>query len=198
MRFIKERGLGNTIIISLCVLAFVINVIMGGGNRFWIFLTGGGNLLDYGQAQYELIFVKHQFWRLVSCGYLHIGILHLCFNLSALWCLGNIVEKRLGTINYLLVYHLSIMISAAVWCMIFRKETMAGASLGIFAVIGIFLIWVRLSKKKLLEYMPVRKRNYVIGYFIISNLISPLTTAVHAISFTLGAGYGLLKKENSL
>ena len=101
-----KKTVGNTIIIWLSVIAFIINIIMGGGNRFWIFLTGGGNLMDYGQAQYDLVFNKYQFWRLVSSGYLHMGILHLGFNLYALCCLGNVVEERLGTIRYLLVYHI--------------------------------------------------------------------------------------------
>ena len=70
MDYVKERQLGNTIIIMLSVLAFVINVILGGGNRFWIFLTGGGYLMDYGKASYESVFDNFQMWRLVSSGYL--------------------------------------------------------------------------------------------------------------------------------
>ena len=195
MKFIKQNCLGNTIIILLSVLMFILNIITGGGNRFWIFLTGGGNLLDYGKAQYDLVFVDLQLWRLISCGYLHMGILHLFFNVYALCCLGNLVEKRLGTIKYLLIYHLLMIFSEAIQCTLFKETTMAGASSGIFAVLGIFLVENMSCENKIWKEMPKGKRNYMLGYLVIGNLISPYTTALHAISFLLGIIYGLTKRE---
>ena len=185
---INKRG--NTIIISLCVTAFIINIIMGGGNRFWILLTGGGNLIDYGYAQYDLVFVNYQFWRLVSCGYLHAGILHLGFNIYALCCLGNIVEERLGTVVYLLSYHMLMAFSVAIWCILFKGSTTVGASSGIFAIIGLFVVLNLSRDNKLCTQLSTRKRNYIIGYSIIGSLISPYTLAIHVISFLLGAIYG--------
>ena len=195
LKFIEEKGLGNTIIILLSVLTFIINIIMGGGNHLWIFLSGGGNLYGYGLAQYDLIFVDLQLWRLISSGYLHMGILHLVFNTYALCCLGNIVEKWLGTIKYLLTYHLLMIITVAINCALFREITMAGASSGIFAVIGIFLVGNMSCKNKTWKQLPKGKRNYILGYLIIGNLISPYTTALHAISFLLGTICGLAKKR---
>lgn len=167
MEFIKDKGLGNTIIIFLTVLAFIINIIMGGGNRFWILLTGGGNLVDYGLAQYDLVFEDLQLWRLVSCGYLHGGIFHLGFNLYALCCIGGIVEKRLGTVQYFLVYHLLMALSVAIWCVLFRDATTVGASSGIFAVIGISLVGNMPGEKKIWSKCQKGKR---ITYFIIASL----------------------------
>ena len=189
-----NKSLGNTIIICLSVIVFIINIIMGGGNRFWILLTGGGNLMDYGYAQYDLVFDKYQFWRLVSSGYLHLGILHLGFNLYALYCLGNIVEKRLGTIRYLLVFHVLMILTVSIWCLFFRGAAIVGASSGIFAVIGFFLIQGLLREKGIWEQLPRGKRNYIIGYSVIGNLLSPYTAALHAISFLLGAIYGFMRK----
>lgn len=198
MKFLKEKELGNTIIISLSVIAFIVNIIMGGGNRFWIFLSGGGNLIDYGYAQYNLVFVDLQLWRLISCGYLHSGILHLGFNIYALCCVGNAVEKRLGTIKYLLVYHLLMAFTVAIWCMIFRDATTVGASSGIFAIIGFALVGYMWSENEIWQQMPKGKRNYMLGYVIIGNLISPYTTAIHAVSFLLGAICGLVKRKGHI
>lgn len=184
---------GNSIIIWLSVIAFIINIIMGGGNRFWIFLTGGGNLMDYGHAQYDLVFVDHQFWRLASSGYLHMGIFHLGFNLYALCCLGNVVEKKLGTIRYLLVYHIIMILTVSIWCLLFREVTIVGASSGIFAIVGFFLIQSLRRKKKIWEQLPKGKGKYIIGYSVIGNFISPYTAALHAISFLLGAIYANLE-----
>lgn len=198
MKFLKEKGLGNTIIISLSVIAFIVNIIMGGGNRFWILLTGGGNLIDYGYAQYNLVFVDLQLWRLISCGYFHGGILHLGFNIYALCCVGNAVEKRLGTLKYLLIYHLLMAFTVAIWCMIFRNATTVGASSGIFAIIGFALVGYMWSENEIWQQMPKGKRNYMLGYVIIGNLISPYTTAIHAVSFLLGAICGLVKRKGHI
>lgn len=198
MKFLKEKELGNTIIISLSVIAFIVNIIMGGGNRFWILLTGGGNLIDYGYAQYNLVFVDLQLWRLISCGYFHGGILHLGFNIYALCCVGNAVEKRLGTLKYLLIYHLLMVFTVAIWCMIFRDATTVGASSGIFAIIGFALVGYMWSENEIWQQMPKGKRNYMLGYVIIGNLISPYTTAIHAVSFLLGAICGLVKRKGHI
>lgn len=192
MKFLKEKGLGNTIIILLSIIAFVVNIFMGGGNRFWIFLTGGGNLTDYGYAQYNPVFEDLQLWRLISCGYLHSGIFHLGFNIYALCCVGNVVEERLGTIRYLFAYHLLMAVTVAIWCMIFREATMVGASSGIFAIIGFALVGYMRSHNEIWLQMPKSKRNYLLGYVIIGNLLSPYTTAIHAVSFLLGAMCGLV------
>lgn len=188
---------GNTIIACLSVIAFIINIIMGGGNRFWIFLTGGGDLVDYGYAQYDLVFGNYQFWRLVSCGYLHAGVLHLGFNLYALCCLGYIVEERLGTVKYLFVYHLLMAFSVSIWCLLFKESTTVGASSGIFAIIGLFLVLNLSCDNELWKQLSTRKRNYIIGYSIIGSLISPYTLAIHVISFLLGVLYGLIKNERT-
>lgn len=153
--------------------------------------------MDYGHAQYDLVFVNYQYWRLVSSGYLHMGILHLGFNLYALCCLGNIVEERLGTIRYLLIYHIIMMLTVSIWCILFREVTIVGASSGIFALVGFFLIQRLLCKNKIGEQLPKGKRKYIVGYSVIGNFISPYTAALHAISFLLGVIYGLVKRDNT-
>ena len=195
MKFVKEKGLGNTIIILLSIIAFIVNIFMGGGNRFWIFLTGGGNLTDYGYAQYNPVFEDLQLWRLISCGYLHSGIFHLGFNIYALCCVGNAVEKRLGAIKYILVYHLLMAVTVAIGCMIFKEATTVGASSGIFAIIGLSIVGFRSSENEIWRQIPKEKRNYLLGYVIIGNLILPFTTAIHAVSFLLGAMCVLVKRK---
>ena len=77
--------------------------------------------------------------------------------------------------------------------MIFKESSIVGASSGIFAVIGCFLVWVG-TGKKILEQLSIRKRNYILGYSIVGNLIWPSTTAIHAISFILGVICELMGK----
>lgn len=46
-------------------------------------------------------------WQLLTFQFLHGGLLHLGFNLIALWCFGRYVEVRLGKPHFLMLYFLS-------------------------------------------------------------------------------------------
>lgn len=48
-------------------------------------------------------------WRLITATFLHGSLLHLGFNLLALWILGTQVEIYLGSKNSLLLYLVSAM-----------------------------------------------------------------------------------------
>ena len=180
---LKGRGIANLIIISLCILCLVVNVALGGGNRFWLFLTGGGQLNDYGAASFQTVFRQGEWWRLLTCGYLHLGVIHLAANLLALWYIGDVMEHRLGKIKFLFVYHFAMMISTALWIVIFRNSTMVGASTGIFSLIGIYFIWMKMPKG--------RARNYLIGYAIGANVIWYKSTIIHLLAFWLEWGLEL-------
>ncbi|MFB6347908.1 rhomboid family intramembrane serine protease [Moraxella sp. ZJ142] len=47
-------------------------------------------------------------WRLVSAGFLHIGILHLLFNGFAMYYFGQVVEVIVGSVQSLLVFVLAV------------------------------------------------------------------------------------------
>src|SRR6185436_988244 len=46
-------------------------------------------------------------WQLLSFQFLHVGFLHLFFNLLTLWFFGRPVEERLGSLSFLKLYFLS-------------------------------------------------------------------------------------------
>ncbi len=48
-------------------------------------------------------------YRLVTSGFLHFGILHLGFNMYFLYVLGPMLEPALGRINFLLLYMASLL-----------------------------------------------------------------------------------------
>ena len=189
---LRTRGKANLVLISLCILGLLINVILGGGNRFWIFISGGGYLKDWGDVSFSTVFVQGQFWRLLTCGYIHLGIFHMLANVYALWCFGGIMEERLGTIKYIVVYHMAMMISAIVWIVIFQQCTMVGASLGIISIYGVYFIWRKTKDTKGQNILCEGNRNYIIGYAIVGNVIWYTSTIVHFISFIVGGVFCLL------
>ena len=112
----KKRKTATFYLAIVIVLTFVVNIAMGGGNRFGIFLSGGGYLKEYGETSRVLVTEQGHWWRLLTCGYLHMGILHLVGNMAALEIVGTKIEKKIGAVRMLLIYNLGTMLTAFLWC----------------------------------------------------------------------------------
>jgi rhomboid protease GluP len=53
------------------------------------------------------IWGNHEYWRLVTAGFLHGNVLHIAFNSWALFVVGSQVEEVFGTPRYLVIYFVS-------------------------------------------------------------------------------------------
>ncbi|MCM8531242.1 MAG: rhomboid family intramembrane serine protease [Lentisphaeraceae bacterium] len=95
----------------------------------------GGNLSGYTMFG--------ESWRLVSCMFLHIGIIHIFFNMMVLWSLGNLIEKFFGHVNFLLLYFFSGLVgslASVVWNPFVVSAGASGAVFGVFGAMCGFLI----------------------------------------------------------
>lgn len=72
---------------------------------------GFTNASFYEQYKFEVdkILVYKEYWRLVSSGFLHVGWVHLLFNMFSLFAFSGPVLGTLGSINFLLVYFSSLI-----------------------------------------------------------------------------------------
>jgi membrane associated rhomboid family serine protease len=67
--------------IGLCVVVFVAQQVVGGVTSDLILAPGAA---------------WRQPWRMVTAAFLHAGVLHLAFNMYALWVVGSFMEQLLG------------------------------------------------------------------------------------------------------
>jgi membrane associated rhomboid family serine protease len=122
-------------LIVLNVVVYVITAMQGGG----INLPGGQLFSDW--ALQGNAVSNGDWWRLVTAMFLHGSILHIGFNMLALYWIGTIVEQALGTPRFLLVYFVSGLAGSAgaLW---FSSQfaVTVGASGAIFGLIGALLI----------------------------------------------------------
>lgn len=90
-------------------------------------------------------------WQLLTSGFLHIGPVHLLFNMIALWVIGRDLEQTLGSLRFLLVYLVSLLGGSLVVLLLENplRQT-AGASGAVFGLMGglaVVLMKMRLSPR---------------------------------------------------
>jgi rhomboid protease GluP len=91
-------------------------------------------LVDFG-AMYSPYIAGGQWWRLITAGFLHGGLLHILMNSWALFDLGAIVEEMYGSSRMLVIYFVATVVGFYVSAM-FKAGPSAGASAAIFGLIG--------------------------------------------------------------
>ena len=64
-------------------------------------------MIKYGAMYPPLIFEDAQYYRLITCIFLHFGIDHLMNNMVMLGALGWNLEKEIGSFKFLLIYFVS-------------------------------------------------------------------------------------------
>lgn len=78
-------------------------------------------------------------WRLPSSMWVHIGAMHLGFNIYGLWVLGPILEKFYGSRRYLLLYVVSGIVAAGA-SYAFNDVDSGGASGAIYGLVGALVV----------------------------------------------------------
>jgi membrane associated rhomboid family serine protease len=107
-------------------------------------------------------------WRLVTSGFLHIGLLHLLFNMIALWFIGRDVELVLGRLRFSVLYGASLLGGSAA-VMLFGSPTgaVAGASGAIFGLMGALIVLLRRMQ------LPMTSALVIVGLNVVLSLTVP-------------------------
>lgn len=122
-------------LIAINLLVFLITVGQGAGVN-----SPGGELFQKG-ALVGVLVGQGDWWRLVTAMFLHAGVLHIAFNMLALWWLGSVVEQALGPLRFLLVYFSTGLAGSAGALVISGLYTpTVGASGAIFGILGALLV----------------------------------------------------------
>jgi membrane associated rhomboid family serine protease len=86
-----------------------------------------------------------EYWRLLTAAFLHYGPFHLLLNMVALWWFGSLLEQRIGSGRFLLLYIVSGLAGSAGALVHTPLSPTVGASGAIFGVLGAGLVleWQR-------------------------------------------------------
>lgn len=114
---------------------------------------------------------RGEYWRLLTVVLVHAGLVHLAFNMYALYLVGPLVERIYGRAQYLLMYVLA-GIAGSVLSYVFLPDNAVGASGAIFGLFGVVFIAYRVHNPLLGRGADALARQ--IGFLIVFNLVLDL------------------------
>ena len=130
--------------------------------------------------------IRGEWWRLLSCCFVHIGIIHLACNMYGVYVIGRGAEQMWGRWRYLLIYLLSGF-GGSCLALAYRPTILAGASGALCGILGAELVWLLLNGR----YLPRRVvRRWWWGMGI--NLLLLVGFSAMANVSALGHGGGLV------
>lgn len=145
-------------IIALCTIVYLVSVYLQrdySSSSVYIFLGA-----DYKTFTLGL----RQFWRLLSCAFVHGGFLHLLTNMYSIFILGSFLERRLGKKNYVLALLVSTLTASLTQGILSENTVTVGISGGIYGLMVIFIMdLIQLKAVPFRSFIPLILINLMIN-----------------------------------
>jgi len=155
-----------------------------------------------------MIWHKRQWYRMVTMVFLHADLMHLIFNMLALYSFGAVVEHTfsskdiygpLGGVVYV-VFYFAAAIAANIFNLIKHRDNYSysavGASGAISAVLFAFILFYPTSTGIMIFFLPTDNLpvwTIGLGFLVISTILSYVgTTRVDHMAHFWGAMFGLV------
>jgi membrane associated rhomboid family serine protease len=123
---------------------------------------------------------------LLSCMFLHGGLMHLFGNMLFLWIYGDNVERRLGAFPFLFWYLLTGVAATLTHALVFSSSDvpLVGASGAISGVLGFYFLWFPRNSVRMLAFLPPFlmqvfeiPARYVLGFYLLVDNLLPFLFA---------------------
>ena len=99
-----------------------------------------GTVYEHGALWGPLITQNHEYYRLLTSGFLHDGLLHILFNMVFLYFMGAMLEPAIGRLNFGVVYFVSLL-AGSFGALLFEPQAVTvGASGACFGVLGALIV----------------------------------------------------------
>ena len=165
---------------------------------FGLCLVSGDKIYPAGECVTNLVIEGRQYWRLITSIFLHAGISHLGSNLLVQILMGNVVERNLGHVKYLLLFLASGTggnIVSVLYDSAHGVNTYSvGASGAIFGVMGVLILLIIKGRRTLRRGSSMLMRaGFAVFYAVYSGFQTPYTdNAAHLGGLFTGVLLGLL------
>jgi membrane associated rhomboid family serine protease len=180
------RSASSTPVVTRALI--VINVIVflaetatgaplggGGGGTIW----NHGVLFGPALTGFDPAGVgTHQYWRIVTAGFLHDGLFHILVNMLSLYWVGMVLEPAVGRINFVAIYFASLLAGSCGALLFQPGQPTVGASGAIFGIFGALIV-VAYHRG-----IPIWQSG--LGFVLVINLLFSVTFAGISIGGHLG------------
>lgn len=171
-------------------LLVAINAVLFLVNAFYINIMGSLEMVDRLAVSLAPV-LNGEYHRLLTSTFMHSGVEHFLFNITALFVLGKFVESLYGKWRFLLTYVLTGTLASLFSLMFLTDVVSLGASGAVYGLLGVIVVHLLLNKSvgyKLLGQIAVI---FVLIAFL-SSLFSNINHYAHIGGLILGLLLGLL------
>ena len=162
------------IIIGVNAGVFLLEWLAGGMGSVSADLTV---IRAFGAKNNELIQQQHQYWRLITSIFIHIGVLHFLLNNYALWIIGQEIELLYGSARFVALYLLTGLAGSLASYTFNPDAQSAGASGAIFGLFGVMAAFAFRYRKELPQRLATDIRRRILPVIAI-NLIFGFTVSI--------------------
>lgn len=162
---IRKGNMATPLLVYINIALFVIMSICGVS----LLAPTGISIIKWG-ADFGPLTLTGDWWRTITCNFIHIGVIHVLMNMYALLYIGIFLEQLIGGRRLISAYFLTGLFSALASLAMHPESISAGASGSIFGLYGIFLSYLVFHHR--IEKGQRKSLLYSIGFFVFYNLMS--------------------------
>jgi membrane associated rhomboid family serine protease len=188
---VTNRPIVTLTLIGMCVVAYIAELASPNFTQ---------------RFQFIAIIGADEPWRFVTAAFLHAGMMHIVFNMVALWMVGPFLEASLGRARYITLYLLAALggsTAMVVAAYVTQGERAAGlwltgvvgASGAVFGLFGAVLVCLRRTGNSARGIVGVIVVNALIPLFV-PGIAWQAHLGGLVVGAALGAAYAYAPKEN--
>jgi membrane associated rhomboid family serine protease len=184
------------VIVGINVLVFVLMVLSGVSP-----ISPTTEQLKHWGANWGPLSLGTQPWRILTSNYVHVGIIHLGFNMWCLWNLGQLAERILGRLNFVVLYTICGLAGSIVSLWWHPMVVGAGASGAIFGLAGASIAVFYLGHlpiAKVAIQSTTRSLMTFIGYNLLFGLAPGIDNSAHIGGLVAGLLMGAALSKHIL
>ena len=141
----KVRTLRSTTsepVVTYVLIALNVILFLAEG-RFGVGSQSGGTTIYDKFALFGPAIANGDWWRIITGGFLHAGLLHIFFNMYLLYLLGNMLEPAIGSVRFTIIYFVALLAGSLGALIVTPDAVTVGASGAVFGLMGAAAVELR-------------------------------------------------------
>jgi membrane associated rhomboid family serine protease len=171
------------VLIAVNVAAFLAELGAGSGG-----FQGTGPVIDHFSVFGPQI-ADGEWYRLLTGAFLHGGLLHIGFNMYALYILGTLLEPSLGSVRFTVLYFASLF-AGSLGIVVLSPDTHAVGASG--AVFGLFAAAFVIARGRRLEAIAAQLGVLLLINLVFTFAVPGIAIGAHLFGAAAGGLCGLL------